>query len=276
MTCKSWLVALSAALGACSPHTDSSVPSVSSVDGSSAEPTSGSSSGSGGGGLSSGAAGNGTGSSGGSGSGGSSGASTGGSSSSSSSSSGGPSVNDAGAVRDASMAGSEDGGVVGASDGGSGTHNQGSDAATSLPPGCTLPTTVSFNKDVQPFLATSCGNRAGGSGCHVLDATSTVASGGYDHAYDWITGTAHASSCPESPTPFRFQVVMAVVDQSFPPTCSKSPQMPLADATGVTRAPLTACQKAALQSWLDEPFVTQTHRDDSISPLTPYPMPPFN
>lgn len=269
---------LSAALGACSPHMDNAAPSVSSVDGSAAEPTSGSSSGSGGGGVSSGAAGNGTVSSGGSGSGsgGNSGSSTGGSSSSSSSSSGGPPVHDGGAVSDASTAGSEGGGVIGASDGGSGTHNQGSDAATSLPPGCTLPTTVSFNKDVQPFLATTCGNGAGGSGCHVLDATSTVASGGYDHAYDWITGTAHASSCPESPTPFRFQVVMAVVDQSFPPTCSKSPQMPLADGTDVARAPLTACQKAALQSWLDEPLVTQTHRDDSISPLIPYPMPPFN
>jgi hypothetical protein len=40
--------------------------------------------------------------------------------------------------------------------------------------------------------------------------------------------------------------------------------------------PLTACQIATLQSWLDEPLVTQTHRADGISPTTPYAMPPFN
>jgi hypothetical protein len=151
-----------------------------------------------------------------------------------------------------------------------------------VPPGCTLPSPVSFTKDVQPFLATSCGNggsgaNAGNGGCHVLDATSTVAAGGRDHAYDWITGTAHASSCPETPTPFRFQVVMAVISKNDPPSCSDCAEMPPANATGANaRSPLTACETATLQSWLDEPLVTQTHRADGISPTTPYPMPPFN
>src|SRR5208282_329635 len=151
--------------------------------------------------------------------------------------------------------------------------------AVVVPPGCTLPSTVSFTMDVQPFLAKSCGQsgsaNAGNGGCHVLDATSTVANGGKDHAYDWITGTAHSSSCPETPTPFRFQVVMAVIQGSDPPTCSKCPQMPPTTGTPL-RPPLTACQMATLQSWLDEPLVTQKHRVDGISPTTPYPMPPFN
>jgi hypothetical protein len=134
---------------------------------------------------------------------------------------------------------------------------------------------VSFTADVQPFLNASCGKTgaaaANDGGCHVLDATSTVANGGKDHAYDWITGTAHASSCPETPTPFRFQIVMAVMQEADPPTCSKCAQMPLDG-----RTPLTACQMATLQAWLDEPLVTQLHRNDGISPLTPYAMPPFN
>jgi hypothetical protein len=135
---------------------------------------------------------------------------------------------------------------------------------------------VSFTQDVQPFLASSCGKggnggNAGNGGCHVLDASSTVANGGKDHAYDWITGTAHASSCPETPTPFRFQVVMAVIAQADPASCSKCGIMPPSGGT-----PLTSCQIATLQSWLNEPFVTQTHRADGISPTTPYAMPPFN
>jgi hypothetical protein len=133
--------------------------------------------------------------------------------------------------------------------------------------------------DVQPFLAKSCGQsgsaNAGNGGCHVLDAASTVANGGYDHAYDWITGTAHSSSCPETPTPFRFQVVMAVMNQADPASCSKCDQMPISTAAD-PRTPLTACQLATLQSWLNEPLVTQLHRNDGISPTTPYPMPPFN
>jgi hypothetical protein len=159
----------------------------------------------------------------------------------------------------------------GGADAGSNAHDAGT---VVVPPGCTLPSLVSFTKDVQPFLATSCGN-AGNGGCHVLDATSTVAAGGHDHAYDWITGTAHASSCPETPTPFRFQVVMAVISDNDPPSCSRCPEMPPTTGTD-HRAPLTACETATLQSWLDEPLVTQTHRADGISPTTPYPMPPFN
>jgi hypothetical protein len=139
-----------------------------------------------------------------------------------------------------------------------------------VPPGCTLPATVSFKTDVLPFLTTSCG---GGNGCHVIDTDSTVASGGYDHGYDWITGTAHASSCPETPTPFRFQVVIAVIDGSDPASCSKCPQMPPSTSG---RTALTACQIATLQAWLDEPYVTQLHRADGISPTTPYAMPPYN
>jgi len=148
----------------------------------------------------------------------------------------------------------------------------GSDAGVVVPPGCTLPATVSFKTDVQPFLASGCGNGGanGASGCHVLDATSTTANGGYDHAYDWITGTSHSSSCPEMPTPFRFQVVMATIQQANPPSCSKSRVMP------PSGTPLTACQVATLQAWLNEPTVTQTHRNDGISPATPYAMPPFN
>jgi hypothetical protein len=133
---------------------------------------------------------------------------------------------------------------------------------------------VSFQKNVQPFLITSCG---GGNGCHVIDASSTMASGGYNHAYDWITGGAHPSSCPETPTPKRFQVVVAVIDGANPASCSKSRKMPPPDATGAgSRTPLTLCQVAALQAWLDEPLVTQMHRADDTSPTTPYPMPPFN
>lgn len=139
---------------------------------------------------------------------------------------------------------------------------------------CNLPATVSFQKDVQPFLITSCG---GSNGCHVIDAMSTMGSGGYNHAYDWITAGAHTTSCPETPTPERFQVVIAVIDAADPATCSKSRKMPPPDATGAgVRTPLTTCQIATLQAWLDEPLVTQMHRADDSSPKTPYPMPPFN
>jgi hypothetical protein len=160
----------------------------------------------------------------------------------------------------------------GSTDAGHMTSSGGGDAGVALPPGCTLPATVSFKTDVQPFLAASCGNGGanGASGCHVIDASSTMAQGGFDHAYDWITGTAHASSCPELPTPFRFQVVIPVINQANPPSCSRSRIMP------PSGAPLTACQVATLQSWLNEPMVTQTHRNDGISPTTPYAMPPFN
>ncbi len=141
---------------------------------------------------------------------------------------------------------------------------------------CNLPATVSFQKDVQPFLTTTCG---GGNGCHVIDAASTVANGGYDHAYDWITAGAHPSSCPEMPTPKRFQVVIAVIEAAHPTSCSQSRIMPPQDETGANlRTPLTPCQIVTLQAWLDEPLVTQAHRVDDTDPTgtPPFPMPPFN
>jgi hypothetical protein len=131
-----------------------------------------------------------------------------------------------------------------------------------------LPATVSFKNDVQKFLNSSCN----GSGCHVIDDKSTVASGGYDHAYDWITATAHASSCPTG-APKRFEVVIAVIENANPSSCSKSRIMPPDPGT---HAPLTPCQVATLKAWLAEPMVTQLHRADDTSPTTPYPMPPFN
>lgn len=144
-----------------------------------------------------------------------------------------------------------------------------SSSATSGGLDCNWPTTVSFQKDVLPFLIASCS----GTGCHVIDATSTKAAGGYDHGYDWITAAAHPSSCPETPTPFRFQVVLAVLAEVDPPSCSKCGIMPPA---GSGKTPLTPCDVAALRAWLDEPYVTQLHRPDDTSPTTPYAMPPFN
>jgi hypothetical protein len=133
---------------------------------------------------------------------------------------------------------------------------------------CNLPATVSFKNDIQkPFLITSCG----GTGCHVVDSASTVANGGFNHGYDWITAGAHTSSCPDAPK--RFQVVLDVIHGANPASCSKSRQMP---PPGSTQPVLTACQIAALQAWLAEPMVLQTHRADDSSPTTPYLMPPFN
>lgn len=105
----------------------------------------------------------------------------------------------------------------------------------------------------------------------MLDNSSTAANGGKNHAYDWITGTAHSSSCPEMPTPYRFQIVMAVIAQADPPSCSKCGIMPPKGDT-----PFTACQIATLQAWLDEPLVTQAHRGDGGTQTAPYAMPPFN
>jgi hypothetical protein len=129
---------------------------------------------------------------------------------------------------------------------------------------------------VLPFLSATCG---GGNGCHVIDSASTTANGGYDHAYDWITAGAHPSSCPETPTPKRFEIVMAVIAAADPAGCSKSRQMPPQNETGASlRTPLTSCQVATLQAWLDEPLVTQAHRVDDTDPTgtAPFPMPPFN
>jgi hypothetical protein len=140
------------------------------------------------------------------------------------------------------------------------------------PDNCNLPPTVSFKNDVRPFLISACG---GGNGCHVVDAASTLGSGGYDHAYDWATAGAHTSSCPEGP--LRFEVLIDVIEAARPPTCSRSRIMPPPDATGSGhRDPLTVCQVAALQAWLAEPKVTQLHRPDDSSPTTPYAMPPYN
>jgi hypothetical protein len=134
---------------------------------------------------------------------------------------------------------------------------------------CNLPPTVSFQRDIQPFLGISCG----GTGCHVVDSASTMANGGYTHGYDWVTAGSHASSCPEMPNPKRFEVLIAVINAANPTSCSRSRKMP---PPGATQAPLTPCQVATLQAWLDEPLVTQMHRADDSSPTTPYPMPPFN
>ncbi len=164
------------------------------------------------------------------------------------------------------------GGAGGTGAGAAAGHPGGSGGAAGnvVPPGCTLPATVSFKQDVLPFLTKSCG---GGNGCHIIDAVSTMGNGGYDHGYDWITAGAHASSCPEKPTPYRYQVTLDVIDAANPPTCSKSRKMP---PPGGTRSPLTACELATLKAWLAEPLVTQMHRADDSSPTTPYPMPPFN
>jgi hypothetical protein len=166
------------------------------------------------------------------------------------------------------------GGAAGGKGGASGVG--GSGAAGGGASGCTLPATVGFQKDVLPFLSATCG---GGNGCHVIDSASTAANGGYDHGYDWITAGAHPSSCPETPTPKRFEIVMAVIAAADPASCSKSRQMPPQNETGANlRTPLTSCQVATLQAWLDEPLVTQPHRVDDTDPTgtAPFPMPPFN
>lgn len=163
------------------------------------------------------------------------------------------------------------GGRSGAGGAGLGTGGAGDD-----PGNCNLPSPVRFQQDVQPFLITACG---GGNGCHVIDAASTMANGGFDHAYDWITAGAHPSSCPETPPPKRFQIVLDVIAAANPATCSKSRIMPPQNEMGANlRTPLTACQVAALRAWLGEPLVVQQHRVDDTDPLgtAPFSMPPFN
>jgi hypothetical protein len=160
--------------------------------------------------------------------------------------------------------------------GGLGSGGFGTGGASGGTGTCNLPSPVSFQRDLQPFLTTTCG---GGNGCHVIDSASTVANGGYDHAYDWITAGAHPSSCPETPTPKRFQVVLDVIAAANPGACSKSRIMPPQNETGANlRRPLTACQVATLQAWLSAPLVTQQHRVDDTDPAgtAPFPMPPFN
>jgi hypothetical protein len=176
-----------------------------------------------------------------------------------------------------SKSGAGSGGAAGGKGGAAGGGGSGAaGGAGTVGGGCKLPATVSFQKDVQPFLSATCG---GGNGCHVIDSASTTASGGYDHAYDWITAGAHPSSCPEKPTPKRFQIVLAVIASADPASCSKSRQMPPPNEIGANlRTQLTSCQVAMLQAWLDEPLVTQVHRVDDTDPAgtEPFPMPPFN
>ncbi len=155
----------------------------------------------------------------------------------------------------------------------------GANTTGAFPEGCEVSTPVSFTHDIQPFLTTSCGKGVN-SGCHVTDADSTMGSlcpdgsnnCGFTHAYDWITAGAHSSSCPETPTPKRFEVVLDVIDRANPPSCSDSRVMP---PPGMG-TPLTECQIAALKAWLAEPKVVQAHRADDSSPAEPYEMPPFN
>jgi hypothetical protein len=171
------------------------------------------------------------------------------------------------------------GGAIGIGGAGAGGHTGSGGAGVGAAGGsgnCNFPSPVTFQRDLQPFLTATCG---GGNGCHVIDSASTVGSGGYDHAYDWITAGAHPSSCPGTPTPRRFQVVLDVIAGANPATCSKSRIMPPQNETGTNlRKPLTSCQVAMLQAWLDEPLVTQPHRVDDTDPAgtAPFPMPPFN
>jgi hypothetical protein len=152
----------------------------------------------------------------------------------------------------------------------------GGGGAGAPPTNCNLSTPVSFQKDIQGFLAKSCGKTVDG-GCHVTDSSKT--SLGYDHAYDWITAFAHTGSCGKTaPYAKRFEVVLDLLKGPKPASCPNARQMP---PPGSTAAPLTACQVAALQAWLAEPLVSQMHvpeNDDTkdLYPAGPYLMPPFN
>ena len=181
-----------------------------------------------------------------------------------------------------STSGNEAGASNGATDGVAGGDSSSSGgsvadggASGALPLDCKVSNPVSFQKDIQGFLATSCGKSVG-SGCHVTDSSKT--SLGYDHAYDWITAFAHANSCGKAqPSVHRFDVVLALLSGPKPPSCPNARQMPPSG----TGAPLTACESAALQAWLAEPMVSQMHvpvNDDTASlyPPGPYLMPPFN
>jgi hypothetical protein len=174
-------------------------------------------------------------------------------------------------------AGSASGGLSGRGGGTGGGSGGSLDGGTTDGGGnCGLPSTVSFKRDVEPFLSSKCG---GGNGCHVIDSASTTAAGGYDHAYDWITAGAHSSSCPGTPTPKRFEIVLAVVAAANPASCSRSRIMPPQNEAGANlRKPLTSCEAAALKAWIEEPLVTQKHRVDDTDPdgTPPFPMPPFN
>ena len=173
--------------------------------------------------------------------------------------------------------GGRGGGGGGGKAGGAGSSGGSPDAGTADAGGnCNLPSPVGFRRDVEPFLSSRCG---GGNGCHVIDSASTASAGGYDHAYDWITAGAHSSSCPGTPTPKRFEIVLAVIAAANPPSCSRSRIMPPQNESSANlRKPLTACEAAALKAWVEEPLVTQKHRVDDTDPegTPPFPMPPFN
>jgi hypothetical protein len=175
-------------------------------------------------------------------------------------------------------AGAPSSGGGGGSAGGGSAGSPSGGASGGPPSNCGLPTPVSFQKNIQGFLTTSCGKTASaGGGCHVTDTTKT--SLGYDHAYDWITAIAHTGSCGKTqPYVKRFEVVLAVIAGPKPASCPNSRQMP---PPGTMAPALTSCQVAALQAWLAEPMVSQTHvpeTDDTqnMYPPGPYLMPPFN
>jgi hypothetical protein len=175
----------------------------------------------------------------------------------------------------AGIGGGDTGGTASGGNANGGVSAGGSGGSYEPPTACNLPTPVSFQKNIQGFLATSCGKAVSG-GCHVTDASKT--SLGYDHAYDWITAIAHTSSCGKTqPYVKRFEVVLAVIAAAKPASCPNSGQMPPAGMG----TPLTDCQIDALRAWLSEPMVSQMHvpeTDDTAAlyPPGPYLMPPFN
>jgi hypothetical protein len=166
--------------------------------------------------------------------------------------------------------------VASAGAAGSGLSSAGAAGGVFVDPSCKVSTPVSFKKDVEPYLSSSCG-KSGGSGCHVTDNSSTLNSAcpdgtmkcGFDHAYDWITAGSH-TQCNKTPTPIRYTVVLDVVRAAKPASCSGSRIMPPAGP------PPSACQISALAAWLAEPKLVQTHRADDTSPAAPYEMPPYN
>ena len=172
-------------------------------------------------------------------------------------------------------AGTSGGASAGSGGASAGGASAGGGSGAAPPSECNLPTPVSFQKNIQGFLTTSCGKAVGG-GCHVTDTSKT--SLGYDHAYDWITAVAHTGSCGKTqPYVKRFEVVLALIAGAKPSSCPNSRQMP---PPGMG-TPLTVCQVAALQAWLAEPMVLQMHvpvTDDTqdLYPSGAYLMPPFN
>ncbi|MES1188474.1 MAG: hypothetical protein ABUL60_31955 [Myxococcales bacterium] len=177
--------------------------------------------------------------------------------------------------------GTNAGGGGGASNGagsaGAAGSASGAGGGPAIPAGCVVSNPVSFKADIGPWLNSSCG-KGKGSGCHVTDDSSTAGSAcpdgsnkcGFNHAYDWITAGSHNQFCKQTPGPIRYTVVLDVIRGANPASCTSTRIMP-PDGPAVTE-----CQKAALAAWLAEPMVSQLHRSDDTSPITPYLMPPFN